>query len=259
MNHPATTAQTVAALRRIRELWGDLLVAIETPATNDVWPPRQLAHTLRPPANEPDDDPATARLPLVLREYPAPVNLAALDAGREIEEALFDLADILAAACQQLARDDPRRWHIRTETSPGSRRHGLHWAAVWIEGRVQGEDTEPELEWDGSLAPSPFRHLSGTHQMEARRTARGCEYRLLRLLGLDERATPIPDRPCPWCAGCLILHTSADTPPAVSCATGPDCTAPVFADDRGRRVWRWRDLPHLSRALDAAGQRVEAR
>jgi hypothetical protein len=252
VNHLATIAQTTAALRRIRELWGDLLVAIETPAANAVWPPRQLAHTLRPPA----DDPAATRLPLVLREYPAPVNLTALDAGREIEEALFDLADVLAAACQQVPRDDPRRWHIRTETSPGSRSHGLHWACVWIEGRIQGEEAEPELEWDGSLTASPFRHLSGAHQREAGRVARECERRLLRVLDLDERATPIPDRPCPWCGAVLTLHTSADTQQAVICATGPECTAPVLTDDRGRRVWQWRDLPHLARALDAAGERV---
>lgn len=245
-------AQTATALRRIRELWGELLIAIDTPPA-DVWPPRQLVHTLRP-TTEPDDTLAT-RTPLALREFPAPVNLAALDTGLAIEEALFGLADILAATCQHAEADDPRRWQIHTETSPGSRAHGLHWAAVWIEGRVLGEDTEPEPQPDGTVAPAPFRPLPASQQAEARRTARECEDRLLHTLGLDRRDTPIPDRPCPWCTGPLTLHTGPDAPPAVTCATGPSCTAPVLANENGHRIWRWRDLPALSRALDAMDHR----
>ncbi len=254
--NPATTAQTVSALRRIRELWGDLLVAIETPPVSDTWPPRQLAHALRP-ATDPDDAPAP-KLPLVLRDFPAPANLDALDAGRAIEEALFDFADVLAEASQRTVPGDPRRWELPTETSPGSRRHGVHWAAVWIEGRVRSEDTEPESQPDGTVALAPFRRLSEAHQSEARQIARRCEHRLLRTLDLDERSTPVPDRPCPWCGGQLTLHTGPDIEPTVTCATGRDCTAPVLADERGRRIWRWRDLPGLVHALGAADQRTGA-
>lgn len=246
----AIAAQTVAALRRIRELWGELLIAIETPPA-EVWPPRQLAHTLNP---EPDE-PLVQRLPLTLREYPAPVNLGALDTGLAIEEAVFDLADILAAACQRAEPGDLRRWEIRTETTPGSRAHGLHWSCVWIEGRARGEDTDPETESDGDTSPAPFRPLREAQQIEARHIARTAEQQLLRALGLDHRDTVIPDRPCPWCAYQLTLHVGPDIPPAVTCATGPSCTAPVLIDETGRRVWRWRDLPALVTALDAAERR----
>ncbi|AJT67423.3 hypothetical protein T261_5807 [Streptomyces lydicus] len=250
----AIAHQTAAALRTIRGQWGDLLVAIETPPA-EVWPPRQLTHTLNATADV--DEPLLAKAPLVLREYPAPANLAALDAGLAIEEALFDLADVLATACQRTPLGDVRRWELRREISPGSRRHGLHWAAVWIEGRVLGEDTTLETELDGTAIPAPFLPLREQHQIEARQTVRECERRLLCTLGLDHRDTPIPDRPCPWCAGQLTLHSGPDIPPAVTCATGPSCTAPVLTDDRGHRVWRWRDLPALAAALDA-GEAVHA-
>lgn len=250
MNHlAATTAQTAAGLRRIRELWGDLLVAIDSPPA-DVWPPRQLAHTLRA-VGDPEEGAHLARAPLVLREFPAPANLVALDTGLAIEEALFDLADILAAAYQRCPTTDERRWEIRTETSPGSRRHGLHWAAVWIEGRVLGEDIAPGSELDGTPLVVPFLPLREGHQIEARRIVGECERRLLRTLGLDYRDTPIPDRPCPWCAGQLTLHTGPDDPPAVTCATGPSCTAPATLDEHGHRLWGWRDLPSLVVALSA--------
>ncbi|MEU7639859.1 hypothetical protein AB0C11_27840 [Streptomyces sp. NPDC039016] len=239
----AIAAETVAALRRIRELWGDLLAAIDIPPA-EVWPPRQLSHTLNP---EPDE-PLLQRLPLTLREYPAPVNLGVLDAGRAVEEAVFALADVLAAACQRAAPGDPRRWEIRSETRPGSRGDGLHWACVWIEGRVRGEDVSPE---DVLAGAPPFRPLREAEQIEARHVARTSEARLLRALGLDHRDTVIPGRPCPWCAGQLTLYTGPDIPPAVTCGTGPSCTAPVLTDDRGRRVWRWRDLPALAAALSA--------
>lgn len=254
MTHPAPiahSAQTAAALRRIRALWGELLIAIETPPA-DVWPPRQLAHTLNPTP----DEPVVERLPLTLREFPAPVNLAALDTGVFIEEALFDLADLLASTYQRTEPGDLRRWRIRTETTPGSRAHGLHWAATWIEGRVLDEDTEPGPRPDGTCAPAPFLPLRESHRTEARRTAQACEQLLVTTLGLDHRHTPIPDRPCPWCTGQLTLHTGPDTSPTVTCDTGPSCTAPVLIDDRGRRIWRWRDLPALGRALDAAQYRV---
>lgn len=249
----SVAAQTVGALKTIRELWGDLLVAIETPPA-DVWPPRQLSHTLNPQP----DEPLVQRLPLTLREYPAPVNLGALDAAVEIEEAIFDLADILAAACQRAPLGDDRRWEMRSQAGPESRASGLHWACMWIARRVRSEDTEPEIGPDGTTAPAPFVVLREAMQIEARHIARAAEQRLLRALGLDHRSVVIPDRPCPWCTGELTLHQGPDIPPSVTCATGASCTAPVLLDESGRRVWRWRDLFGLAKALDAKERRHSA-
>ncbi|MEU7163125.1 hypothetical protein AB0A70_00495 [Streptomyces morookaense] len=246
MTHNAAVHETVAALRTIRETWAELLLAIETPPA-DVWPPRQLAHTMR--AN--DELLVEDRAPLVLREHPAPLNLRALDIGLDIEQQVFDLADRLAIV-QHAAPGDPRRWDYRSPTSPGSRAHGVHWACVWIEGRVLDEDTTPEQQPDGTFAAAPFDVLPPHLLHEARRVARACEGRLLRLLGLDQRNIPIPDRSCPWCGGELTLHTEPEQAPTVSCSTGPACTAPVSLDAYERRVWGWGELPTLLEALVTA-------
>ncbi|MDT3395578.1 hypothetical protein RKE29_02750 [Streptomyces sp. B1866] len=246
---PAAVHETAAALRTVRQHWGDLLLAIETPPPADTWPPRQLAHTLNPATDEPPA--AEERAPLVLRQHPAPLNLGALDTGLTIERDLFDLADIVAAEAQQhLAPGDPRRWTYRSETDPGSRAHGVHWAALYIEGRVLAEDTEPEPRPDGTLAAPPFVPLPAYLLYEARRTARTCAARLLRELGIGQRTTPIPDRPCPWCGGELTLHTPPDGAPAITCGTGPRCPAPVALDEHGLRVWTWAALPVLVAALE---------
>jgi hypothetical protein len=243
--------ETTEALRTIREHWGELLIAIETPPA-DVWPPRQLAHTMR----ESESATVTDRAPLVLREHPAPLNLDALDTGLAIERALFDLADLLAAHAQQhTPLDNPRRWTYRSQTGPGSRTHGLHWAAMYVEGRVLDEDTEPEQRLDGTLAAPPFECLPGHLLHEARHTARGCSGRLLRTLGLDARATPVPDQPCPWCAGELTLRTGPDEPPTVTCSTGPSCPAAVPLDEHGRRRWDGPALLGLVGVLATAEQR----
>lgn len=251
MSYTQAVHETVRALRTIRGQWAALLLAIETPPA-DHWPPRQLAHTMR----EGDDELLVEdRAPLVLREHPAPLNLGALDTGRAVERLIFDLADTLAAAVQRTEQGDPRAWESANPSAPdsrraaGSRAHGLHWACVWIEGRVQDEDTAPEHELDGALAAPPFEVLPLYLLHEARRTARLAETRVLRALGLDRRETPLPE-PCPWCAGELILHSAPDGPPSVTCAGGRGCSAPVPLDGRERaRVWEWDDLPELIAAL----------
>ncbi|MEU3613138.1 hypothetical protein ABZ725_12635 [Streptomyces sp. NPDC006872] len=255
MYYTTAVHETVAALRCVREQWAELLLAIETPPA-DVWPPRQLAHTLRAG----DDEPLVVedRAPLVLREHPAPLNLDALDAGLAIERMLFDLADTLAAAVQHAEQDDPRRWEFQhpgaadARRAAGSRAHGLHFASVWIEGRVLDEDTEPEQQLDGSPTAPPFEPLPPHLLHEARRTARIAEGRLLRTLGLDQRTTPLPDHPCPYCAGELTLHTEPEQAPTVTCSTGAECTAPVPIDEHGRRVWGWGDLLVLTADLGSA-------
>ncbi|MCT9090602.1 Lar family restriction alleviation protein [Streptomyces sp. ASQP_92] len=255
MNYATAVHETVAALRTIREQWAELLLAIEEPPAN-VWPPRQLTHTLRATSDE--QLVVEDRAPLVLREHPAPANLDALDAGIAIERQVFGLADTLAAAVQHTGHGDLRRWVFQNPSAPntrgaaGSRAHGLHFACVWVEGRLLDEDTTPEEQLDGTLAAPPFAPLPPYLLHEARRTARIAEGRLLRTLGLDQRTTPVPDRPCPWCGGELTLHTDPDEAPRVTCSTGEDCTAPVPLDERGRRVWGWTDLVALVGALAAA-------
>ncbi|RLU85873.1 hypothetical protein CTZ27_26255 [Streptomyces griseocarneus] len=248
MTYAAAVHETVTALRIIRERWGDLLLAIETPPA-DTWPPRQLEHTLR--ASD-DELLVEDRAPLVLREHPAPLNVTALDTRLAVERALYDLADLLAAAVQHADPGDPRRWDYRSPTSPGSRAHGLHWASVWIEGRVRDADTEPEPLDDGALGAPPFDVLPPHLLHEARRTARACEGRMVRLLGINQRNTPIPDRPCPWCGGELTLHTDPNGPPSITCSAGSGCTAPVALDEQGRRTWEWANLPALLAAFAAS-------
>ncbi|MEV0115557.1 hypothetical protein AB0H77_20315 [Streptomyces sp. NPDC050844] len=255
MNYATAVHETVAALRTIREQWGELLLAIETPPA-DVWPPRQLSHTMR--ALDDEQLVVEERAPLVLREHPAPLNVAALDAGLAIERQVFDLADTLAAAVQRVSHGDPRRWDYQHPGAPdarsaaGSRAHGLHYACVWVEGRVLDEDTEPEPQLDGTLAAPPFAPLPPHLLHEARRTARIAEGRLLRTLGLDQRTTPVPDRPCPWCGGELTLHTGPEQAPTVTCSTGPECAGPVPLDVQGRRVWNWGELHVLVGVLGVA-------
>ncbi|MFD7106108.1 hypothetical protein [Streptomyces celluloflavus] len=248
--HPVAI-RTAARLATIRQHWAELLLAIETPPA-DVWPPRQLVHTLRSADEEPLD--VVDRAPLVLREHPAPLNLDALDAGVSIERALFDCCDTLAAAVQRAPFGDPRRWNYRSPTDPGSRAHGLHWAALYIEGRVFDEDTTPEQYPGIRFDAAPFAPLPEHLLHEAARVAHQCAGRLLRTLGLDHRSTPVPDRPCPWCGGDLTLHTVPDGPPSVTCDTGTLCPAPVPLDLTHRRMWQWHNLLDLVAALDEADQ-----
>jgi hypothetical protein len=261
-----TARQAVADLRAVREQWGDLLAAIERPLAA-TWPPREARGFLDQLAaddrREDDEQPAAARvgrLPLTLREHPAPCNLDALDAALEVERALFDLADQIAEQVQRPIRpavdrdpngryrvdqDDatnPARWHYAAPASPGSRAYGLHWAAVWIEGRIVGDDCGDLFTL---LPPRLFDHAA-TVVARARRTVE-------RALARDGRTTHL-DTPCPWCGGQLVGYTRPGGEPVVTCSTGEGCGAPVSLD-RGRRVWRGAELVGLWSAMDAARNR----
>ncbi|MFF5582704.1 hypothetical protein [Streptomyces hygroscopicus] len=253
-----TPGQRAAAdLAAVREQWGDLLAAIERPPAAE-WPPREARGFLGQLAavDHYEDDglePAAARvgrLPLTLREHPAPLNLAALDAALEVERDLFELADQIAEQAQRPIRpadqDDatnPARWHYAAPTTPGSRAYGLHWAAVWIEGRVCGEDLDGNL--FATMPPRLFDHAAAV-AARARRTVE-------RALERDGRTTHL-DTPCPWCGGQLVGQTRPGGEPAVTCSTGEGCGAPATLD-RGRRVWRGAELVALWSAMDAARNR----
>ncbi|MEY9944904.1 hypothetical protein [Kitasatospora sp. GAS1066B] len=272
MYQPARRHRAAAQLRTVRREWGALLVAVETPPAA-AWPPAQLSTHLAQQLAADVDLIVADRAPLTLREHPAPLNLAALDAAVRVETLLFDLADTLAAGVQRpIARQrisspgrpavwaddqadagDPRRWVYRSPTDPGSRRHGLHFAALWVEGRLLDEDTTPEPAVDYTVQPALFGLLPEHLQHEAIRVAGQCERLVLRVLELDARSTPIEGRACPWCAGAgLVLHTADGQAPRVTCATGPACPAPLPLDEEQRRVWGATDLVSLIAAFEKA-------
>lgn len=260
------TAATATNLRTIRHAWGDLLHAINTPPDAD-WPPRHNREWEQPAASPEDTAGRVGRLPLTLREYPAPLNTGALDAAISIETALFDLADQIAATVQRPVRrvpgarvhhrrtgttttmtmpdpadrDDPARWHHQTATGPGSRAYGLHWACVWVEGRVLGEDAAD------LLRPLGARLLDDAHSVTSRARAT-----LERALNRDTRTTPLAAT-CPWCGSQLIGRNTGGDPAqaTVTCTGGRTCAAPVTTDPHGRRVWQGPDLGGLYAALTA--------
>ncbi|MGW3511194.1 hypothetical protein [Streptomyces sp. NPDC000994] len=262
---PSPTAIRAAEdLRAVREQWGDLLAAIEQRPRAE-WPPRDnITDLLAVPAADDDEpaEPVIGRIPLTLREHPAPLNLDALDAACEVERALFTACDALAARVQRAPvddadRDDPARWHLPTHRSAtlvqgggiagtGSRAHGLHWAAVWLEGRAMGEECGDLFQ---PLPPAVLDDLA-----QVTRLARA---RVERALNRDGQPTRLDD-PCPWCGGTLTAHTRSGDPAAavIVCGTGPGCGAPVVLD-RGRRVWQRETLAGLWGALEAARHRAE--
>ncbi|WP_328361446.1 Lar family restriction alleviation protein [Streptomyces sp. NBC_00445] len=267
---PPVARRAAVDLAAVREQWGDLLAAIgRRPAAE--WPPREargfLAQLAADDRAEDDDampvEAVVGRLPLTIREHPAPLNLDALDAALAVERDLFDLADAVAEQVQrsiQPARDahdrfitdqadaaDPARWHPPTHrdagpanaTSAGSRAYGLHWAAVWLEGRTLDEMSGDLFE------PIPPRLLD-----EVAATAHRTRLTVERALGRDGRTTTL-DEPCPFCGGQLAAHTRPGGEPVVTCSTGEACEAPVDLDGRRRRAWPGADLVGLWVALDA--------
>ncbi|MFF5790234.1 hypothetical protein ACFY8P_35340 [Streptomyces sp. NPDC012693] len=260
---PDTALTAAADLRAIREQWGDLLDAIEQrPA--DQWPPvDNIREHLTTPAD--DDEPSVGRLPLVLRQHPAPANLDALDAAIETERAVFAACDDVAARYQRSVRfidsgrrgryryepdpadsDDPNRWTPATHHGarvfrPGSRAQGLHWASVWLEGRALGEQV-------GDL----FAPVGDDVLADLATTTRTARRRVEQALARAGRRTDLVD-PCPWCRGLLLARTVPGGEPSVTCQTGEPCTSPV-ALAGGRRVWRGADLAALWTALAEARQ-----
>ncbi|MEV4966672.1 hypothetical protein AB0886_05310 [Streptomyces sp. NPDC024062] len=142
-------------------------------------------------------------------------------------------------------RPAPRALDEVPVTSAGSRAYGLHWAAVWLEGRALDEPHGDLF----TATPAPVVESLADVARRARRIVE-------RALGRDGRPTRL-DRPCPWCGGLLTAHTRSGDPDAaaVVCATGEACGAPVVLD-RGRRIWRGAELCNLYVAMKAAEQRA---
>lgn len=262
MTPPTLAAADLAA---VREQWPDLLDAIgRRPAAE--WPPRErrgFLDQLDADDEQPHPHPEQ-RAPLVLREHPAPLNLDALDAALDVERALFESCDAVASRVQRPVRrtlrtgqggrtvavvdaadrDDPARWHYASATTPGSRAHGVHWAALWLEGRALGEQS-------GDLfAPLPLLVLDDLAAVASR-----ARTRVDRALERDGRVTVL-DVPCPWCRGPLVVRTASGDPTSAvaTCHTGEACGAPAILD-HGRRTWRGAELVRLWGALDAARNR----
>jgi hypothetical protein len=203
---------------------------------------------------------------LALTDAPAPIaNITALETYRHVTEQLLALADVVAAACQrpirQAARDDhghlsdeaaaaaqadaqdPRRWHYNASYAQGP-----HWAAVYVDGRLAGDDLG-----DGD---DLFRPLPPKLEPEIRRVVTDCWRRTAGVLGISDRTDPLP-RPCPWCRQeRLTLRQPVGEAPYVVCGTGWDCAAPARRDDRGRPLWLGGELAHLNTALEQR-QRTE--
>ncbi|MDN3056196.1 hypothetical protein PH213_16910 [Streptomyces sp. SRF1] len=258
MQHPVAH-RTAACLRTVREQWGALLAAVETPPAPRTWPPAETRAFLNTGAADEGAPLVEDRAPLTLREHPAPANLDALDAAVFVEQSVFDLADTLAAAVQHAAVDDPRRWTFPTPGAPdartaaGSRAHGLHWAALYVEGRVLDEDTDPEHD-DAGRFVAPFAPLPEHLLHEAARVARACEQRIARVLAADAiTGTRTLSTPCPACGGALVVRAAPTEPPTVTCRTGEACGATTGRDVQGRRVWEWPACLPLLLAAQQAG------
>ncbi|MGX1631244.1 hypothetical protein [Streptomyces albidoflavus] len=260
--------QAAADLTAVREQWGDLLAAIADPPRPAEWMPyerRGFLDQLAAVDRTVDDDqalgePAVGRLPLVLREHPAPANLAALDAALDTERELFAMCDAVAERVQRPVRtvrtqrpgrlrystdaadrNNPARWHYPTAGSAGSRAYGLHWAAVWLEGRALGEQV------DDLFSPVPVVLVD---QLAA--VARAARRRVEGALGREARTITLADV-CPFCkAGRIVVHNGGGDPRAAvaTCSTGPSCPAPVTTE-RGRRAWRGPALVGLFTALES--------
>jgi hypothetical protein len=218
----------------VREHLGDLAAAVHCPPA-PVWPPRQLSAHLRALADEQARAERLERGGIALVDTRAPLNLDAYETLTAVTEQLLDLADQVAGEVQHARGDDPRLWQFKH-----SHPQGPHWAAVYVDGRLAGDDLG-----DG------FSGMSDALIAICATVAEDCARRTLTVLGLDRRHTVIPGRGCPSCGQELTLHTDPDGPPSVTCPGGPHCRAAVPVDPRtGRRVWSWQHLPALLTALN---------
>lgn len=257
-----TPGQRAAAdLAAVRDQWGDLLAAIAEPPRAAEWMPYerrgfldQLAADDRADDDQALDEPTLGRLPLILREHPAPADLRALDAALDTERDVFDMCDAVAERVQLPARDasDPQLWrlpehrtadHRAPVASAGSRAYGLHWAAVWLQSRALDDDQADRALF--APTPAPLVDQIADVARTARRRIESALGRAVRTITLDDV--------CPFCrTGRITVHNGGGDPRAAvaTCSTGPTCPAPVDTE-RGRRAWRGAALVALWVAISA--------
>ncbi|MEW1638621.1 hypothetical protein AB0469_31755 [Streptomyces sp. NPDC093801] len=234
-----TTHPAAAHLIRIATLWPHLDDALDQRGTNWLATKADLFRVLdQADAEEAAALRALERDPQQIGETPAPVNLRILDTARLVEATLIHLADTLAPQITRPALSHaPADWEARgwtpvdralrnqcaddEQADPARWRYtGLRtaeYAAGWLHARVQGED-------------GPFRPLTATQLDHVEQVAAGCADRIAAVLDLTVREeTAI--RPCPDCAGRLVVTTGAGQAPAARCEgcargwTLPDTTA----------------------------------
>jgi hypothetical protein len=231
---PLHAARARQHLATVRQHLGDLQAAVHCPPA-PVWPPRQLAAHLRALADAEARAERLERAELALVDKRAPLNLDAQDALDTVTEQLLDLADRVAGVVQWCHDAGDSRFWQWEQSHP----QGAHWAAVYVDGRLEADDLD-------GFTGCPDWLIAVIDDV-----AEDCARRTLTVLGLDRRATVIPGRGCPWCRQELTLHTGPDEPPRVTCPAGPYCQAPAPVDPRtGRRVWDWSRLPALLTALN---------
>jgi hypothetical protein len=255
-----TTADTRRTLHLLRDHLGDLQAAMHTDP-QPVWPPQRLTTEMWAARDQQAREERAERGSLALTDAPAPIaNVTAMEAYQHVTEQLLTLADVVAAACQRPVRQalhdaeghlsdeevaaaeldaaDPRRWHYNASWA-----NGPHWAAVYVDGRLAGDDL-------GDPDDDLFRPLPGRLEPEVRRVATDCWHRTAAVLGIGDRTDVLP-RPCPWCRQeRLTLHQPVGEAPYVVCRTGWDCGAPARRDDRGRPLWIGGEMAHLHTALE---------
>ncbi|MFF4369658.1 hypothetical protein [Streptomyces sp. NPDC001594] len=220
-----TTHPAAAHLIRIATLWPHLDDALDQRGTNWLASRADLFRVLdQADAEEAAALRALERDPQQIGETPAPVSLRVLDTARLVETTLIHLADTLApqitrpaishapddwaargwtavdrALRNQCADDeqgDPRRWRyvgVRT----------VEYAAGWLHARVVGE-------------AGPFWMLTAAHLHHVEQVAAGCADRIAAVLGLTVREETAV-RPCPDCAGRIVVTTGAGRAPAARC------------------------------------------
>ncbi|MFJ7411602.1 hypothetical protein ACIQWZ_12410 [Streptomyces sp. NPDC098077] len=195
-------------------------------------------------------DPRVWQLPTAgsaLMPRPARVITATDPRAEDTEEARARRAGRIARLAEQgVEQPKGRRMTTASEVpyaSTGSRRYGLHWACVWLEGRALDDDQADRALFDSTPAPLVVQVA------EVARTARR---RVEGALGRSSRTITLGES-CPFCrAGRIAVHNGGGDPRAAvaTCSTGPTCPAPVETE-RGRRAWRGPALVGLMAALDA--------
>ncbi|MET8297423.1 hypothetical protein ABZW02_25695 [Streptomyces sp. NPDC005180] len=234
--HPAATH-----LIRIATLWPHLDDALDQPraAWYGVGLQAHLAQLDRADAEEAAALRALERDPQQIGETPAPLSLRVLDTARLVETTLLHLADTLAPQITRAAISHaPADWEARG-WAPADRAHrdaaadreqadprrwryvGLRtaeYAAEWLHARVIGED-------------GPFRPLTAAQLHCVEQVAAGCADRIAAVLDLTVREETAA-RPCPDCAGRLVVTTGAGRAPAArceGCARGWTLPEPIAA------------------------------